>query len=73
LNQKLLTEIQRYVETAIIRDAIEAGVMKAEFEKTPMKRPGKVEEIADAVVFLASPMSSYMCGAALAVDGGYSI
>lgn len=62
-----------YVETPLIKDAMEAGIMKAEFERTPMGRPGKVEEIADAVVFLASPMSSYMCGASLVVDGGYSI
>lgn len=34
-----------------------------------MGRPGQVEEIVDCMVFLASSMSSYMTGAALAVDG----
>lgn len=34
-----------------------------------MGRPGQVEEIVDCMVFLASPMSSYMAGATLAVDG----
>jgi NAD(P)-dependent dehydrogenase (short-subunit alcohol dehydrogenase family) len=43
--------------------------MQAEIDKTPMQRLGEIEEIADAAVYLASDMSSFMSGAALVVDG----
>jgi NAD(P)-dependent dehydrogenase (short-subunit alcohol dehydrogenase family) len=33
-------------------------------------RIGKPEEVADAVLYLVSPMSSFITGAALVVDGG---
>ena len=39
---------------------------------TPMKRGAKPEEVAWCVLFLASDEASYVTGAELAVDGGYS-
>lgn len=36
----------------------------------PMGRIGTAEEVADAIVYLASPMASFITGAALMVDGG---
>jgi NAD(P)-dependent dehydrogenase (short-subunit alcohol dehydrogenase family) len=37
---------------------------------TPVGRLGKPEEIADAIVFLASPRSGYITGQTLGVNGG---
>ena len=36
----------------------------------PMKRFGEPEEVADAVVFLASPKASYITGNVLSINGG---
>jgi len=41
-------------------------------ERLPLKRPGQVEELDGALVFLASPASSYITGQTLLVDGGMS-
>lgn len=38
----------------------------------PMGRIGEPEEVANAVVFLASPRSSFVTGADIPVDGGYT-
>lgn len=46
--------------------------MKREIEETPLGRLALMEEIADSIVFLASPMSSFMCGAGVVVDGGFT-
>ena len=39
----------------------------------PMRRPGKAEDIADMVVFLASDRASYVTGQAISVSGGISL
>ncbi len=39
---------------------------------TPMDRLGRLEEIETAVLFLASPRSSYMTGAVIPIDGGWT-
>ncbi len=45
--------------------------MAASFtERVPLKRFGAAEEVADAVLFLSSPESSFVLGHELVVDGG---
>ena len=39
-------------------------------ERTPLKRPAKPEDIANAVLFLAAPESDYITGQEIIVDGG---
>ena len=56
LNQKLLDETDRGKEFLM---------------RTPMKRFGKVEELAGAAVFLASDAASFITGEVLVVDGGF--
>ena len=43
---------------------------KAALARNPMGRMGTAEEVADAVAFLASPLSGFTTGANLIVDGG---
>ncbi|HUE83115.1 MAG TPA: glucose 1-dehydrogenase [Pyrinomonadaceae bacterium] len=56
LNEKLLDETERGREFLL---------------RTPMKRFGKVEELAGAAVFLASDAASFVSGEILTVDGGF--
>jgi len=58
-----------FIDTDMLRGMTEAALTHVK-AMTPMGRLGKPEEIADAVVFLASPRSSYVTGQVLAVNGG---
>jgi len=62
LHQKYLAELNPSV-----RD----DYVSRQIADHPIGRIGKPEEIANAVLFLASPRSSFMTGAALVVDGGF--
>jgi NAD(P)-dependent dehydrogenase (short-subunit alcohol dehydrogenase family) len=53
-------------------DAQDSGITRSIVDITPMKRLGRPEEIAYGALFLASDESSYMTGAELVIDGGYT-
>lgn len=64
------------IAPGFVRTRLTAGYRASEdYEKrllqtVPMKRWAEPEEIAGAVLFLASPMASYITGVSLPIDGG---
>lgn len=60
-----------YIASPLIESSeqIKALVSNLVSERVPANRLGEPEEVADAIVFLASPMSSYMYAQSLVLDG----
>jgi NAD(P)-dependent dehydrogenase (short-subunit alcohol dehydrogenase family) len=61
-----------FTETPMVAELVDAVPRMAESTRrsSPMRRLGRPEEVADTVLFLASDMSSFINGHALAIDGG---
>jgi 3-oxoacyl-[acyl-carrier protein] reductase len=53
--------------------ALSPEMVKAMVEAIPLRRRGKPEDIANAVVYFASPLSRQVTGQVLGVDGGVSV
>ncbi|MFD7474702.1 SDR family NAD(P)-dependent oxidoreductase [Streptomyces sp. NPDC059837] len=60
-----------YIETPLMATA-NPVFTQAHLSMTPQGRPGSCEEVAPLVVYLLSDESSYVNGAEITVDGGYS-
>jgi 3-oxoacyl-[acyl-carrier protein] reductase len=56
-----------------LRERVTPEFVEAMKRNTCLRRFGTVDEIGDAVVFLASPAAAFITGQHLAVDGGYSV
>jgi NAD(P)-dependent dehydrogenase (short-subunit alcohol dehydrogenase family) len=62
-----------YFDTEMNQGSIaDENTSKMIMSKTPVKRWGKVEELTGLIIYLASDASSYMTGAVIPLDGGWT-
>lgn len=64
-----------WIATDMVKDGFRSGVVSERqiLAAVPFKRLATADEIAEAVVFLASDEASYITGQTLFVDGGWSV
>jgi NAD(P)-dependent dehydrogenase (short-subunit alcohol dehydrogenase family) len=53
--------------------AIPEEVNQIVLRQTPMSRVGRPEDMAGVALYLSSKASGFVCGATIAVDGGYAM
>ena len=61
-----------FIDTAMT-EALPEAIRQEWIKKIPLRRGGKVEDIANVATFLASDMSSYVSGQVIQVDGGMNM
>lgn len=61
-----------YIDTPMVQHIMNEKRVRNVEERVPMRRHGKAEEVAYAVLFLASDEASFITGQTICVDGGLS-
>jgi 2-dehydro-3-deoxy-D-gluconate 5-dehydrogenase len=74
-NIQVNTILPGWIDTDLTRKAREQvqGLHEKVLARTPAQRWGNPDDFAGIAVFLAAPASNFITGAAIAVDGGYSV
>jgi 2-deoxy-D-gluconate 3-dehydrogenase len=74
-NIQVNTVLPGWIDTELTRKAREQvpGLHERVLARTPAERWGAPDDFAGIAVFLASPASDFITGAAITVDGGYSV
>lgn len=63
-----------YIKTPLTEKLLyDRKYLKSILERTPMRRYGEAEEVANVAAFLVSDASSYVTDQCIAVDGGFSV
>ncbi|HET9744646.1 MAG TPA: glucose 1-dehydrogenase [Chitinophagaceae bacterium] len=60
-----------YIKTPLVMNSLDTSTLNALVGLHPMGRLGESEEIAELLLWLASPKSSFVTGAYYPIDGGY--
>jgi NAD(P)-dependent dehydrogenase (short-subunit alcohol dehydrogenase family) len=75
-NVRVNTIAPGYMKTALLdeyfADSANATVQRW-MDMSPMKRPGRPEELGGIAVYLASQASSFVTGGVFVIDGGYTV
>jgi NAD(P)-dependent dehydrogenase (short-subunit alcohol dehydrogenase family) len=61
------------VRTDTLLSIVPEEVLQQTSAQGPLGRVGTPEEVAEVILFLASPRSSFVTGAVLVADGGFSV
>ena len=68
----MLESISEYVKARKVEGSNEVVQTMGYKTVAPMNRVAMADEIANAILFLASDAASYMTGVVMPVDGGYT-
>lgn len=61
------------IATSMLDSAVGEGEEEGYASRTPLRCLGQSEDVANAAVWLSSPMAAYVTGISLPVDGGFSL